>query len=472
MSKAELVFIPSPSPSHLVANVEAAKILLHRDPGISVTILIMKILNDDNPTGVSSSLSSPRLTLIDLTNVDSKSSYFDHIDSQADNIRQILSNLIQNGSNLVGLVLGMFCTNLIRVADEFSLPSYVLFTSGACCLGLFYDLMALKFDHNEDLTRYKNSDAELPIRCFSKPVPAKVLPNVFVDGDGSFGSRMLECFRTVFEAKGIMVNTFYELEPYALQSLMSYQNSPKIYPVGPILNPNKDESRSASVKEAMKWLDDQRENSVVFLCFGSMGSFEEVQVREIAEALEGSGVRFLWSLRKKVEGMLRLPVEHDSLDEVLPEGFLDRTREMGRVIGWAPQVAVLQHAAVAAFVSHCGWNSTLESVWYGVPVAAWPLYAEQQINAFELVRELGIAEEVRIDYRREFKGEEAPEVVPWGEIEMAIRRVMAAEGVRVKVGELQRKSREALEEGGSSYTAQVNFVEDVLRNVGLDPVGG
>ena len=79
---------------------------------------------------------------------------------------------------------------------------------------------------------------------------------------------------------------------------------------------------------------------------------------------------------------------------------------MGKVIGWAPQVAVLGHEAVGGFVSHCGWTALLESLWGGVPVATWPMYAEQQMNAFEMVRELGLAVEIKIDYAKDFGVEE------------------------------------------------------------------
>ncbi|MCI68776.1 UDP-glucose flavonoid 3-O-glucosyltransferase 6-like, partial [Trifolium medium] len=81
--------------------------------------------------------------------------------------------------------------------------------------------------------------------------------------------------------------------------------------------------------------------------------------------------------------------------------FLDRTAEIGKVIGWAPQVQVLAHPATGGFVSHCGWNSTLESIHYGVPIATWPLFADQQTNALELVSELKMGVEIALDYRME-----------------------------------------------------------------------
>ncbi|KAL7086643.1 hypothetical protein ACP275_13G013900 [Erythranthe tilingii] len=501
MEKTELVFIPSPGLSHLISTVETAKLLLDRDDRhrLSITVLIMKLPNDttvasyiekfsaasssDNNTTTSSS-SSSHLRFVNLPGDEeeatggtpSKTFTFDLIDRQSTNIREIVSDLVEQPrtSRMGGLVLDMFCTKFTEIADEFGIPAYVFFTSGACGLGLLSHLVSLKLDHGQDLTQYKGSDVELTVPCFSLPVPAKILPAVMIEG-GPMADVFMNYFRRLKDMKGIMVNTFYELESYAVDSLRSDGKSqtPKIYPIGPILNSGGgggDEKRTKS-DEIKKWLDEQPEKSVVFLCFGTMGSFEESQVREIAAALEKSGKRFLWSLRKPgIKGSkIMFPTEYESFDEVLPEGFLERTEGIGRVTGWAPQVAVLSHPAVGGFVSHCGWNSTLESVWYGVPVATFPMYAEQQLNAFQLVKELGMAEEIRINYKIDFRGDSPPEIVGAAEIEAAIRRLMAAEeegggGVRRKVKEMQSKSRAALLEGGSSYNALSLFIEDIIRD--------
>ncbi|KAL3646213.1 hypothetical protein CASFOL_011393 [Castilleja foliolosa] len=482
MTKIELVFIPSPGLSHLISTVEAAKLLLNRNNRLSITVLIMKLHNDqtvDKYTQNIISSSNPdtttRLAFINLPNPDenslSNTIQFNQIDNQATHIREIVSNLIKKpSSHLAGLVLDMFCMNFVDIANEFSLPSYVFFTSGACALGLLLHLVSLKFEQNQDLTKYKNSDEKLLIPCFSIPVPAKAFPAVFLD-ETPVTAIIMSNFKRLVETKGIMMNTFDELEPFAIQSLLSNEKIPKVYPVGPILNLSDDSKKMSSDDNIKTWLDEQHESSVIFLCFGTMGSFEPEQVKEIALALENSGKRFLWSLRKPVgKGTLSMqnPTEYDDFNEVLPEGFLERTKGVGRVIGWAAQVAVLAHPAVGGFVSHCGWNSTLESVWFGVPVATFPLYAEQQINAFELVKELGMAEEIRIDYHRDLKGEGETEIVRAEEIEAAIRRLMAeGSGVRGKVKEMQRKSRMALVEGGSSYDGQISFIEDVVRNISL-----
>lgn len=109
-------------------------------------------------------------------------------------------------------------------------------------------------------------------------------------------------------------------------------------------------------------------------------------------------------------------------------------------------MAVLSHSSVGGFVSNCGWNSTLESIWCGVPMAVWPLYAEQQTNAFQLVVEVGMAAEIRMDYRNNRKGGGGgggggEMFVTTEEIECGIRKVMSDAEIRKKAKEMKEKSR-------------------------------
>ncbi|XP_031252428.1 anthocyanidin 3-O-glucosyltransferase 2-like [Pistacia vera] len=194
-----------------------------------------------------------------------------------------------------------------------------------------------------------------------------------------------------------------------------------------------------------------------------MGSFRKEQVKEIALGLKQSGVRFLWSLRKPPpKDKLENPsyYKSDDLQEILPNGFLEKTKKVGLVCGWAPQKAVLAHKSVGAFVSHCGWNSILESLWFGVPIVTWPMYAEQQLNAFQLVKDLGLAVGLKLDYRI-IKGE----VVVADEIARAIKCVMESDNeVRKRVKEKSEKSRLAVMDGGSSYAAFGGLIDNISRN--------
>ncbi|PQQ08134.1 UDP-glycosyltransferase 71A16 [Prunus yedoensis var. nudiflora] len=167
---------------------------------------------------------------------------------------------------------------------------------------------------------------------------------------------------------------------------------------------------------------------------------------------------FLWSLRQPPpKGKMAMPSDYADLSEVLPEGFLDRTAKIGKVIGWAPQVDILAHSSIGGFVSHCGWNSTLESMWYGVPVATCPMYAEQQTNAFQLVKELGLAVENKMDYRKD-----SEVVVSAQDIERGIRQVMEARlCYKEEVKEMSEKGKKSLMNGGSSYSSLGHFIDQI-----------
>ena len=309
---------------------------------------------------------------------------------------------------------------------------------------------------------------ELSIPSFANPVPSNSLPSAVLRKE--YKSIFTSIAKGLKNADGIIVNSFEELESYAVHSFFSHPElvGVPIYPVGPILNLEPKTEGTVDYNDIIKWLDDQPPSSVVFLCFGSRGSFDEDQIREIAFAIENSGARFVWCLRKPPpKGTKIAPSDYplSDLDSVLPEGFLDRTRELGRVIGWAPQAQILAHPATGGFVSHCGWNSTLESIYLGVPIAAWPIFAEQQTNAFELVCELKMAVEISLDYRVEFLGE-PNYLLTANKIERGIRNVLDKDGeFRKKVKEMSEKSKKTLLEGGSSYTYLGRLIDYIMHGV-------
>lgn len=111
-------------------------------------------------------------------------------------------------------------------------------------------------------------------------------------------------------------------------------------------------------------------------------------------------------------------------------------------------------------MSHCGWNSILESLWFGVPIATWPVYAEQQMNAFEMVKELELAVELRLDYR------EGSKLVTAEELETALRRLMdGGDEVKARVKRMGEKCRTVLLENGSSYTALNSLIEKLTAQI-------
>ncbi|PON98224.1 UDP-glucuronosyl/UDP-glucosyltransferase [Trema orientale] len=483
MKQSELVFVPYTARGHIASMLEFANLLLARDHRLSITVLIMKFPLHPNLAAYADSLAKSFLTerihFIDITQsvtFTAETNYMVCLDlfieKHKPHVKTAVSELIRSnrrGTSLAGFVVDLAFTTLVDVANEFGVPTYAFWSSTASWLGLNLHLQALQDEkYHGDLTELKNgvlasaSRAELIVPGFVNPVPASVVPSVVFDKEAS--DVIMNCARRLRLTKGIVVNTFMELESHAIGSIFPCGESPPVYSVGPLLNLTGDGADAFSLDgttddQIINWLDDQPPLSVIFLCFGSMGSFGVDQLKEIGSALERTGFRFLWCIRHSF-----LSDNYVDPKQVLPEGFLDRTAKIGKVINWAPQVAVLSHPAVGGFVSHCGWNSLLESLWFGVPVATWPLFAEQQLNAFEMVRELELAVEIKIDYKWGFGTESV--LVSAQEIEIGIRRVMEGDqsDIRKSVKEMSEKSRKAVMEGGSSYSSLGRFICNVFDN--------
>ncbi|KAL5748049.1 hypothetical protein ACOSQ2_025346 [Xanthoceras sorbifolium] len=411
MKKAELVFVPAPGVGHLVATLEFAKRLIDRGflPFTSFVDAYSK-LNTASRSGI---------RLIDLPEVEPPSPellkesaefYFTlFIESQLHYVRNIVSDIVSSRS----------CSESVRVTglNSVCLLIYSL-TSNAGFLGL---MLYLPTRHDQISTVFESSDSELLIPGFVNPVPVFVLPSALFNKYGySSYIKLAQRFNNV---NGIIVNTLSELEPYAVNSISSSLN-PLVYTVGPVLE-------LKVPKKILKWLDDQSESSVVFLCFGSGGSFGPAQVKEIATGLEQNENEFLWSLRVSPPNN-----EVPLLDYITDDD-------------------VLAHKAIGGFVSHCGWNSILESLWYGVPIVTWPLYAEQQFNAFRMVKELRLAVEVRLDSRRD------SDLVVADEIGRAVRCVVDGDSdqIKKKVKEMAEISRKSLMDGGSSFVSIGQFID-------------
>ncbi|KAK1265089.1 UDP-glycosyltransferase 73C3 [Acorus gramineus] len=187
---------------------------------------------------------------------------------------------------------------------------------------------------------------------------------------------------------------------------------------------------------------------MVYVSFGSIGRLSPPQMADLARTLETSGRNFMWVI-KGSDGH--------------PEEFKEEPVMERRMVvrGWALQVTILSHGAVGGFITHCGWNSTLEGVCVGVPMVVWPLFAEQFLNEKLVVDVLRVG--VRV-------GVERPSGLVEGEaIEKALEEVMEGgeEGVlrRMRARELGEMARMAVEVGGSSYVNMTRLIEYVSEYI-------
>ncbi|GFQ07498.1 beta-d-glucosyl crocetin beta-1 6-glucosyltransferase [Phtheirospermum japonicum] len=202
----------------------------------------------------------------------------------------------------------------------------------------------------------------------------------------------------------------------------------KIVPAGPLVT-GVCENAEESSEYVMKWLSKKNTCSTVYISFGSEYFLCKEEIDEIAKGLELCDVNFIW--------VIRFPVEEKdvSVEEALPEGFLDRVRDRGIVVSeWAPQANILAHRNTGAFISHCGWSSITESVYFGVPVIGMPMKLNMFIDAKMLV-DVGACVEVKREGNGVYKGDE---------IANAINKVIVGktgEGIRRKARELSEKMR-------------------------------
>ncbi|XP_028767650.1 scopoletin glucosyltransferase-like [Neltuma alba] len=271
------------------------------------------------------------------------------------------------------------------------------------------------------------------------------------------------------ESYGVLVNSFHELEHDYVEYCRKVLGK-KAWHVGPVSlcrrhtdGKRERESEESNAKhECLKWLDTREPSSVVYVCFGSLTSFPKSQLREIAKGLEASGHQFIWAVATSTKSNNN---RDEDEEEWLPdEGYEKRIEGKGLIIrGWAPQVQILEHKATGAFMTHCGWNSMLESVCAGVPMITWPNYADQFYNEklVTSVLKIGVGVGAKNWSRLE------RERIEWEAIEKAVRRMMEgeeAEEMRKKAKELACKASQAMQEGGSSLSSLDSLIHHLISS--------
>ncbi|KAJ0614139.1 putative flavanone 7-O-beta-glucosyltransferase [Helianthus annuus] len=239
---------------------------------------------------------------------------------------------------------------------------------------------------------------------------------------------------------GMVVNSFYELEP-EFSDYWNRNYGPKAWLVGPFCVAKPPSSlaliKKVEKREWIQWLDMKLATNepVLYVSFGSQAEASTKQLLEVAIGLEQSNISFMWVVKPK---QLQL----------IGEGFEERVKGRGKVVAkWVDQIEILNHETVCGFLSHCGWNSVLESMCASVAILAMPLMAEQHLNARMVVEEIGMG-------LRLWPRNMAPRgVVEAEEVAKMVVELMEGEGgkrVRKRVKEVSKCAYGAMEEGGSS----------------------
>ncbi|XP_004301885.1 PREDICTED: anthocyanidin 3-O-glucosyltransferase 5-like [Fragaria vesca subsp. vesca] len=462
-SKPHALLVPSPMMGHLIPLMElASSLVTHHN--FHVTVVVVSPNSSPELSKVIQSAKTKKL--YDIVELPAPSS--GHVSNMAGavftNLAALMLDAISSLRSAISvlevkpaaMIVDIFGTPALTVAEEFHMLKYVMVAS--CARPLTVLLYAPVLD-TQIQGEYLDCEELLEIPGCKAVRPEDVAKPMMNRKDREYGAYLRKANDIASMSDGIMINTWEDLEAKSLKAMREHPEWNKIlkvpvYTIGPLFRSAGQSSGGPTTprSELLDWLDKQPKESVLYVAFGSMGVLSAEQIIEMAWGLELSKQRFIWVVHPPSK---RSGDKGNDISEYLPEGFMARTHERGVVVtAWAPQSEILAHSSVGGTLSHCGWNSSVESILNGVPMIAWPLYAEQTMIATQLVEELKVA----------IKPKELPTKAVAGreEIEMLVKKIMEqkeGDEMRARVKELKASGEKALSKEGSSF----NMLSELSR---------
>ncbi|KAJ7979161.1 Glycosyltransferase [Quillaja saponaria] len=388
-----------------------------------------------------------------------------------DNIEKYLSELKHRGTKIVAdlslsaakqgrpftcVVYTLLLQWVAEAARELHLPSVLLWIQPAIVFDIYY----YYFHGYSEVIRSKANDPSSSIELPGLPLlTSRDLPSFLVPSNTTYTFGLpafQEQMKTLDNETNpiILVNTFDLLEPEALKAIERF-NLIAIGPLIPLAFLDGDPSDNSfggdllhvSNDDYKQWLDLKEDSSVIYVSFGSLSELSKKQKEEIARGLLDTGRPFLWVVREKEKK------ENESEEEEL--SCREELEQQGKIVTWCSQVEVLSHPSLGCFVTHCGWNSTIESLVSGVPVVAFPQWTDQTTNA-KLLKDVWKTG-VRVEVNEEG-------IVESEEIKRCLELVMGSgEEMRINAKKWKKLAREAVKEGGSSDKNLKRFADKFLE---------
>ncbi|KAL3736490.1 hypothetical protein ACJRO7_025437 [Eucalyptus globulus] len=474
-TKPHAVCIPSPAQSHIGATLKLAKLLHHKGFHISFVNTEFnhrRLVRARGPEFVNGMLSDFQFLTIPDGLPPSDEDAIQDLPMLMDSMRNYMvgpfSDLISSlGSNpsvppVTCIVSDGFMTFATSpAASKYGIPLIHLFTIPGCALMAVKHLRALGDNGLAPLTdesQLANGYGNTPIDWIPgmKNMRLRDMIHYFrISGsDDTLFNFTADTGHKTDDATMTIVHTFEALEPDVLHTLSSM--IPRVYAVGPLhlmidriarekifVSKHIECNLLEEHNECLCWLDSKEPNSVIYVNFGSIAFMTQQQLVEFAMGLANSNQRFLWVLRPDA-------VDGDTM--TLPEEFIEGTRERGFLSGWSPQERVLCHPSIGGFLTHCGWNSTIESLSAGVPMLCWPCFGDQPTNCKYICDDWGVGMEMDSNVKRH-------------EVERLVRELMEGEvgkKMRGKAMEWKKMAEAAVCEKGSSSMNLDKLLDEVL----------
>lgn len=338
------------------------------------------------------------------------------------------------------------------VAEDLGIPCATLWVQSCAVLSCYYHYFhgTVPFPSESE----PSIDVQLPNLPLLKhdEIPSFLHPSSLYK---VLGTAILGQFKNLSKSFCVLADTFDELEHEIVRGMAEVC---EVKPVGPLFkHPKAPSTSSSNIRgdmlqaddDCIGWLDSKPRGSVVYISFGTIVYIKQQQVEEIAYGVLNSGVSFLWVMKPP-------DVAFGYKLHVLPDGFLEKVGARGKIVEWCPQEEVLGHPSVGCFVTHCGWNSTVEALSCGVPVVAFPQWGDQVTNAKMMVDVYGVG--VRL-----CRGAAEDKVIPRDDIGKALVEAMDQRKMKDNAIKWKRAAEEAVAEGGSSDRNIRDFVEEIKK---------
>ncbi|CDY24026.1 BnaC03g16650D [Brassica napus] len=423
-----VVAMPWPGRGHINPMMNLCKRLVLRDPNLTVTFVVTEewlglIGSDPKPDRIHFA-TLPNLIPSELVRANDFIGFVNAVHATLEEpFEQLLDRL--DSPPPTAIVADTYVLWAVRVGERRNIPVASLWTMSATILSLFLH-SDLLISHGHALFEPSESKEEEIVDYIPGLPPTKLrdLPPLFKDYQVFKKCEL--CFDELRRAKCLLFTTAYELERKAIDFLTAKLDIP-VYATGPLIPFEK--LSDGSEPDYIRWLDEQPESSVLYVSQGSFLSVSEAQMDEIVEGVRASGVRFLWVARGG-ESKLNKAFEGSS----------------GVVVSWCDQLRVLCHVAVGGFWTHCGFNSTLEGMYSGVPMLAFPLFWDQILNGKMIVEDWRVG--IRIERRKK-----AEVLIGRDEVKEVVKRLMDRESedgkeIRRRACDLSEICRGAVEEMG------------------------
>ncbi|XP_068654669.1 gallate 1-beta-glucosyltransferase 84A24-like [Aristolochia californica] len=363
-------------------------------------------------------------------------------------VKELIRRQADEGRPVSCVVNNPFVPWVLDVAEELNIQSAVLWVQSCAVFSIYYHFChfpAMFPASDESWTGFSLKLPNMPL-LQSLDLPSFMLPTTTYR---CLTQVICEQIENISKASWILVDSFEELEKPILESIAEISPPLKLLPVGPLF---KSPSNTPTLRgdmwkaaDCINWLDSQPLASVLYASFGSVVTLGREQMEEVARGIRDCGRPFLWVVR-------------DGARKDLPERFEEETAGKGMVVPWSPQEAVLSHPSVACFMTHCGWNSTMESLSSGVPVIAVPQWGDQTTDAKFLVDVYGVGVQLG-------KGEGGP-LITKEEVILAVEEVVSGPrsgDLRAMALKWKDKAAAAVAEGGTSANNIQTFLDDIKR---------